>query len=98
MNWLWAIIVGLVLGALARALLPGKQHIGIILTAVFGILGALLGNAVAGWVGVAHTDGVDWLRHGLQLAGAVLVVGIGAPLWAAIRGKGGHHRQHARQG
>ncbi|MGD9485185.1 GlsB/YeaQ/YmgE family stress response membrane protein [Streptomyces sp. TRM70308] len=85
MSWLWAIIVGLILGALARAILPGKQDIPIWLTLIFGVLGSLLGNAVAGWMGVGDTDGIDWIRHLLQLAGAVLIVAIGAPLWASIR-------------
>lgn len=89
MNWLWAIIVGLVLGALARAILPGRQPIGIILTIVFGILGALLGNAVAVGLGVGDTAGIDWIRHALQLGGAVLVVGVGAPLWGSLRGRRG---------
>ncbi|AXK34220.1 GlsB/YeaQ/YmgE family stress response membrane protein [Streptomyces armeniacus] len=93
MNWLWAIVVGLVLGILARAILPGKQDIPIWLTAIFGILGSILGNAVAGWVGVEDTKGIDWIRHLLQLAGAVVVVGVGAPLWAMIRGKGKRERR-----
>ncbi|RLL66184.1 GlsB/YeaQ/YmgE family stress response membrane protein [Streptomyces sp. Z26] len=88
MNWLWAILVGLVLGVLARAILPGKQDIPIWLTAIFGILGSVLGNAVAGWVGVDDTKGIDWMRHVLQLVGAVVVVGIGTPLWAMVKGKG----------
>jgi len=87
MNWLWAIIVGLVLGLIAKLLLPGKQAIPLWLTVIFGILGAMLGNAVAGWIGVEHTSGVDWIRHLLQLAGAVLIVALGTPLWAAIRGR-----------
>ena len=93
MNWLWAILVGLVLGSLARAILPGRQHIGIVLTIVFGVLGALLGNAVSGWAGVQTTRGVDWIRHLLQLAGAVLVVGVGSSLWAAVRGNGRDRRR-----
>jgi len=87
MGWLWAIVVGLVLGVLARAIIPGKQDIPLWLTVIFGILGSILGNAVATWVGVHHTSGVDWIRHVLQLAGAVLVVALGSPLWATVRGK-----------
>ena len=87
MNWLWAIVVGLILGVLARAILPGKQHIPLWLTVIFGMLGALLGNAVAGWAGVGETAGFDWIRHALQLGGAVLIVALGEPLWAKIRGK-----------
>ncbi|MBB1252068.1 GlsB/YeaQ/YmgE family stress response membrane protein [Streptomyces sp. OF3] len=87
MSWLWAIIVGLVLGVLARAILPGKQNIPIWLTIIFGMLGALLGNAVAGWIGVEDTRGIDWIRHLLQLLGAILIVGLGTPLYASLRGK-----------
>ncbi|MEU5611213.1 GlsB/YeaQ/YmgE family stress response membrane protein [Streptomyces sparsogenes] len=93
MNWLWAIIVGLILGVLARAILPGRQPIPLWLTTIFGILGAIVGNAVAGWVGVRHTSGIDWWRHLLQVAGAVVIVALGTPLYASIRG--GRRRERA---
>ncbi|MFH9611727.1 GlsB/YeaQ/YmgE family stress response membrane protein [Streptomyces sp. NPDC017448] len=86
MGWLWAIIVGLVLGVIARAILPGKQDIPLWLTVVFGVLGSILGNAVASWIGVEDTKGIDWIRHLLQLAGAVAVVAVGDMAWQAIRG------------
>ncbi|MFC9248917.1 GlsB/YeaQ/YmgE family stress response membrane protein [Streptomyces sp. NPDC057136] len=88
MSWLWAIIVGLVLGLIARAILPGKQNIPLWLTTVFGIIGSVLGNAVATWIGVNDTKGIDWTRHVLQLIGAVAVVGVGDMLWASVRGGG----------
>ncbi|MEV7091088.1 GlsB/YeaQ/YmgE family stress response membrane protein [Streptomyces sp. NPDC093085] len=96
MSWLWVIVVGLVLGLIARAIIPGKQNIPLWLTALFGILGSILGNAVAGWLGVANTRGVDWTRHVLQLVGAIIVVALGARLWHAIRGEKGTHgtREH----
>ncbi|MCY1650826.1 GlsB/YeaQ/YmgE family stress response membrane protein [Streptomyces sp. FT05W] len=86
MGWLWAIIVGLVLGVIARAILPGKQDIPLWLTVVFGILGSILGNAVATWIGVNDTKGIDWIRHLLQLIGAIAVVGVGDMVWQSIRG------------
>ncbi|MGW7101936.1 GlsB/YeaQ/YmgE family stress response membrane protein [Streptomyces sp. NPDC054838] len=86
MHWLWAIIVGLVLGLIARAILPGKQHQPIWLTVIFGIIGGILGNAVASWIGVHDTKGIDWIRHLLQLAGAVLIVGLGDMVYMALRG------------
>ncbi|MBA0050507.1 GlsB/YeaQ/YmgE family stress response membrane protein [Streptomyces sp. AJS327] len=93
MSWLWAIIVGLVLGLLARAILPGRQRIPLWLTVIFGILGSLIGNALASGLGVHDTKGVDWIRHLLQLAGAVVIVALGAPLWQAVRGRSrGRHR------
>lgn len=86
MGWLWAIIVGFVLGLIARAILPGKQHQPLWLTTVFGIIGAVLGNAVATWIGVNETRGIDWIRHLLQLAGAVVIVGLGDLIYSSIRG------------
>ncbi|MFF2326203.1 MULTISPECIES: GlsB/YeaQ/YmgE family stress response membrane protein [unclassified Streptomyces] len=85
MGWLWAIIVGLVLGVIARAILPGKQNIPLWLTTIFGMLGSVLGNAVATWIGVNDTKGIDWTRHLFQLIGAVVIVGVGDMLWNARR-------------
>ncbi|WKV74771.1 GlsB/YeaQ/YmgE family stress response membrane protein [Streptomyces sp. PCS3-D2] len=86
MSWLWAIIVGFVLGLIARAILPGRQHQPLWLTTLMGIIGGILGNAVAVWIGVADTRGIDWTRHLLQLAGAVLFVFLGEMAYKAMRG------------
>ncbi|MGW6357540.1 GlsB/YeaQ/YmgE family stress response membrane protein [Streptomyces sp. NPDC055092] len=85
MSWLWAIIVGLVLGLIAKAILPGKQQIPLWLTVIFGIIGSVLGNSVSTWIGVNDTKGIDWTRHLLQLAGAVLIVWLGDMAWVALR-------------
>ncbi|MFD5124350.1 GlsB/YeaQ/YmgE family stress response membrane protein [Streptomyces sp. NPDC058385] len=90
MSWLWAIIVGLVLGLIAKAILPGKQQIPLWLTVIFGIIGSVLGNTVATWIGVNDTKGIDWTRHLLQLAGAVLIVWLGDMAWVALR----RNKQH----
>ncbi|MFD3512427.1 GlsB/YeaQ/YmgE family stress response membrane protein [Streptomyces sp. NPDC058657] len=86
MSWLWAIIVGLVLGLIAKAILPGKQQIPLWLTTVFGIIGAVLGNWLATVFGINETRGIDWGRHILQLIGAVVVVGVGDAIYASLRG------------
>lgn len=91
MTWLWAIIVGLVLGLIAKAIIPGKQQIPLWLTVVFGMLGSVLGNWLATGIGVNETGGIDWIRHALQLVGAVLIVGIGDRLWVSMRGRKRHH-------
>ncbi|MCX4975620.1 MULTISPECIES: GlsB/YeaQ/YmgE family stress response membrane protein [unclassified Streptomyces] len=86
MGWLWAIIVGFVLGLLAKAILPGKQHSPLWLTTVFGIIGAIVGNAIARGIGIDETRGIDWGRHGLQLAAAVVIVFLGDMAYMAVRG------------
>jgi uncharacterized membrane protein YeaQ/YmgE (transglycosylase-associated protein family) len=93
MGWLWAIVVGLVLGLIAKAIIPGKQAIPLWLTIVYGIIGSVIGNTVATALHVNNTSGIDWIRHLLQLAGAVVVVALGTPLWTAIRG--GRNKERA---
>jgi uncharacterized membrane protein YeaQ/YmgE (transglycosylase-associated protein family) len=83
---LWCVIVGLIIGAVARLLLPGRQAIPIWLTMLLGIGGAFLGNGIASWIGVAHTGGFDWIRHILQVGVAMALIAIVTPMWAA-RGK-----------
>jgi len=42
MSIIWMIIVGLIVGLVARAVMPGTQSLGLVMTAVLGIAGALL--------------------------------------------------------
>jgi uncharacterized membrane protein YeaQ/YmgE (transglycosylase-associated protein family) len=86
MGWLWAIIVGLVLGLVAKAIIPGKQHVPLWLTVILGMLGAIGGNAVARAAGVDATAGIDWWRHVFQLVAAVILVAIGDRAYTAVRG------------
>jgi uncharacterized membrane protein YeaQ/YmgE (transglycosylase-associated protein family) len=39
-----AVVVGLIVGALARLIMPGKQNIGVIMTIVLGVLGSFVGS------------------------------------------------------
>ncbi|MFS8204596.1 GlsB/YeaQ/YmgE family stress response membrane protein [Streptomyces sp. CWNU-52B] len=93
MGWLWAIIVGFVLGLLAKAIIPGKQHSPLWLTTIFGIIGAIVGNAIARGMGIGETKGIDWGRHALQLVAAIVIVFLGDMLYSAIRGNKGNSRQ-----
>ncbi|MFF3398626.1 GlsB/YeaQ/YmgE family stress response membrane protein [Streptomyces sp. NPDC002659] len=86
MGWLWAIIVGFVLGLIAKAIIPGKQHSPLWLTTICGIVGALIGNALARGFGIEETSGIDWWRHVLQLAAAVVIVLLGDMAYTAVRG------------
>jgi uncharacterized membrane protein YeaQ/YmgE (transglycosylase-associated protein family) len=49
---LWWVLIGLVIGALARLVVPGVQRIGLLATSLFGIGGALLGGVIARAIGV----------------------------------------------
>ncbi|ONK11310.1 hypothetical protein STBA_20410 [Streptomyces sp. MP131-18] len=63
-----AIVIGLIIGALARLVLPGRQRIGILWTMAVGVVAALIGTAIAAGLGVGDTDGVDWIEWLIQIA------------------------------
>ena len=54
---LGAIIVGLIVGALARLVMPGKQNIGVIMTIVLGALGSFLGSWLVYSLGYSNRNG-----------------------------------------
>jgi uncharacterized membrane protein YeaQ/YmgE (transglycosylase-associated protein family) len=82
-NILWMIIGGAIIGVLARMVLPGKQAIPFWMTILAGIVGMVVGDWLAGLLGVEKTAGIDWIRHALQLlVGMIAVGGL-----AAIRGR-----------
>jgi uncharacterized membrane protein YeaQ/YmgE (transglycosylase-associated protein family) len=56
MSIIWIIVVGFIVGLIARAVMPGEQKLGIILTAVLGVGGSL----VAGYLGQA----IGWYQAG----------------------------------
>lgn len=47
MHYLWMFIVGLVVGAIAKVFVPGAAHLGLIMTAVLGIVGSFVGGFIA---------------------------------------------------
>lgn len=77
---LGAIVIGAVIGAIGRLLLPGRQAIGWILTIVVGIVAALLGTLLAQVLGVETTPGIDWIELVMQVVLAIVGVGLVAGL------------------
>ncbi|MBQ1074940.1 GlsB/YeaQ/YmgE family stress response membrane protein [Micromonospora sp. C31] len=80
-----AIIIGLIIGALGRLVVPGKQNIPIWLTLLIGVVAAILGTLVAGALGVDDTRGIDWIELALQIVFAAIGV-------AAVAGTYGRRR------
>jgi uncharacterized membrane protein YeaQ/YmgE (transglycosylase-associated protein family) len=77
MHYVWMALIGFVVGLVARAILPGTQSLGILLTTALGIAGSFL----AGFVGQA----LGWYQAG-QAAGFVSSV-IGAIVLLFVVGK-----------
>jgi len=74
MHYLWEALIGLIVGGLAKLIMPGKDPGGIIVTMLLG----LAGSFVAGFLGQA----VGWYKEG-QSAGFIMSV-LGAVLLLAI--------------
>jgi uncharacterized membrane protein YeaQ/YmgE (transglycosylase-associated protein family) len=78
------IIAGIIIGALARLFMPGRQAIGMVATIVVGIIGTLVGYWIAAALGVEETNGIDWIRWIISIMVAVVLVAI----TASIMGRG----------
>ena len=52
-----AVVIGLLVGGLARLIMPGRQNIGVIMTVILGALGAFLGTWVSYKLGYPNQNG-----------------------------------------
>jgi uncharacterized membrane protein YeaQ/YmgE (transglycosylase-associated protein family) len=78
-----AIVIGLIIGALGRLVVPGKQNIPIWLTLLIGVVAALVGTLLAGLLDVDDTPGIDWIELILQVGSAA----VGVAIIAGARGR-----------
>ena len=79
-----ALIVGAVIGLVARLVMPGKQDIGVVVTVLIGALGGLIGSAVAGHFGYHNANGgVAWIPFFIGVAVAVVLIAI----YESVRGR-----------
>ena len=84
MDILGLIVVGLIIGALARLIKPGKQNISIVMTMVLGVVGALIGGFLASLLGTEGIFELNILGFILAVVAAVILVGI----YAGTAGRG----------
>ena len=79
-----ALFVGLIVGVLARLILPGKQSIGLLMTILLGVLGSVLGSWVTYQVGYANSNG-GWAMIPFLVGVAVAVILVA--LYVAVTGR-----------
>lgn len=72
MGFIWMIIVGLVAGLLARAIKPGNDAMGWIMTIILGIVGAMVGGFIAGLLGINADGGFTGLVF--SVIGAIILL------------------------
>ncbi|MEO8846589.1 MAG: GlsB/YeaQ/YmgE family stress response membrane protein [Kofleriaceae bacterium] len=74
MHLLWALIIGLVIGALAKLVMPGKDGGGLLITMLLGVAGSVVANLIghsAGWYRADEGAGLV-----ASVIGAVLLLGV----------------------
>jgi len=69
-----ALLLGIIIGPLARLVLPGEQNISLGMTILLGALGALVGGIIYEALGGTETAGIDWILHLVQIVVAAVAV------------------------
>lgn len=75
MNFLLFAIFGLVIGALAKLLMPGRDPGGFIITAIIGMVGSMLGAFLGRALGM-YTTGTQAAGWIMSIIGAVILLGV----------------------
>jgi len=74
MNFLWMLIIGLIVGALAKFIMPGKDPGGMIVTILLGIAGAIVGGFIGRAVGLYEPgQPAGWF---MSVIGAIILLAI----------------------
>jgi uncharacterized membrane protein YeaQ/YmgE (transglycosylase-associated protein family) len=71
------IVFGLVVGALARLLVPGRQHLSIAVTLLLGLVGSVVGGVVANALGTGDVFELNFLGSIVAIATAIVLIVVG---------------------
>lgn len=74
------IIAGLVIGALARLIKPGKQNLGLLATLLLGLAGSVIGGVIASLLGTGDIFELNFLGFIVAVIAAVLLIGVAESL------------------
>jgi uncharacterized membrane protein YeaQ/YmgE (transglycosylase-associated protein family) len=70
------IVFGLVVGVLARLVLPGRQHLGLLATLLVGLVGSVIGGIVANALGTGDMFELNFLGAVVAIVSAVVLIAI----------------------
>jgi len=81
------IIAGLIIGALARLIKPGKQNLGILATLGLGLVGSVIGGLIASFFGTGSIWELNILGFVLAVVASVLLIGVAESVTGGGRNK-----------
>src|SRR5215213_5660438 len=70
------LVAGLIIGALARLIKPGKQHLSIVATLLLGLVGSVIGGVIANLLGTGDIFELNVLGFIVAVVAAVLLIGV----------------------
>lgn len=70
------LVFGLVVGALARLIKPGKQNLSLLMTLLLGVAGSLIGGLVASFLGTGNIWELNIIGAIVAIIAAVLLIGV----------------------
>jgi uncharacterized membrane protein YeaQ/YmgE (transglycosylase-associated protein family) len=70
------IVAGLIIGALARLVKPGKQNLGVVATLLLGLAGSVIGGVIANLLGTGDIFELNVLGFIVAVIAAVLLIGV----------------------
>ncbi|MDQ4070997.1 MAG: hypothetical protein M3203_16230 [Actinomycetota bacterium] len=79
------LVFGLFVGAVARLLVPGRQHLSIGMTLLLGVVGSVVGGVVANALGTGDVFELNFIGSVVAIAAAVALITIGERLSAVRR-------------
>jgi uncharacterized membrane protein YeaQ/YmgE (transglycosylase-associated protein family) len=80
-----ALIVGAIIGLVARLVMPGRQGIGMMMTILLGALGGLIGSWVTSYFGYHNANGgIAWLPFFVGVVAAVVLIAV----YEGVTGRG----------
>ena len=80
------ILFGLVVGVIARLLVPGRQRMGIGLTVLLGIVGSVIGGVVANAIGTGDIFELNFLGSVVAIVAAIVLIALGEGTFGRRRG------------